>query len=132
MLVYTLEIVYPSGRTATANNKPVLALKRRNHMKIKMPDLVDFQKVDALLEGFNKSTGFVTAILDLEGTVLSKSGWRQICTEFHRIHPETCRKCNISDTVLARKMAAGEKYHFYTESVPGSGPVPDLPGRGAA
>jgi two-component system cell cycle sensor histidine kinase/response regulator CckA len=82
-------------------------------MRVNILDSIDFEKVDALLEGFNKSTGFVTAILDLEGKVLSKSGWRQICTEFHRIHPETCRRCSLSDTVLAGKMAAGEKYHFY-------------------
>lgn len=82
-------------------------------MKAKLLDIIDFEKVDILLEGFNKSTGFVTAILDLEGNVLSKSGWRQICTEFHRIHPETSKKCTISDTVLAGKLADGEKYHFY-------------------
>ena len=56
-------------------------------MKNKILDLIDFEKVDLLLEGFNKATGFVTAILDLDGNVLSKSGWRQICTEFHRINP---------------------------------------------
>ena len=82
-------------------------------MKPKILDLIDFEKIDTLLEGFNKSTGFVTAILDLEGNVLSKSGWRQICTEFHRVNPETSKKCTISDTVLAGKLAAGEKYHFY-------------------
>lgn len=82
-------------------------------MKAKLLDIIDFEKVDILLEGFNKSTGFVTAILDLEGNVLSKSGWRQICTEFHRIHPETSKKCTISDTVLAGKLSEGEKYHFY-------------------
>ena len=43
----------------------------------KISDLIDLKKVDALLEGFNKTTGFVTAILDLEGNVLSKSGWRK-------------------------------------------------------
>lgn len=82
-------------------------------MKINILDLIDFNKVDALLEGFNKSTGFVTAILDLEGNVLSKSGWRQICTEFHRINPDTSKKCTISDTELANKIGEGEKYHFY-------------------
>lgn len=82
-------------------------------MKNKILDFIDFEKVDTLLEGFNKSTGFVTAILDLEGNVLSKSGWRQICTEFHRIHLATSKKCTISDTDLANKMAEGEKYHFY-------------------
>jgi len=57
-------------------------------MKTKLLELIDFKKVETLFEGFYKTTGFVTAILDLEGNVLSKSGWRQICTDFHRIHPE--------------------------------------------
>ncbi|MEA4935759.1 MAG: PAS domain-containing protein [Paludibacter sp.] len=82
-------------------------------MKTNILDILDFEKVDSLLEGFNKTTGFVTAILDLEGNILSKSGWRQMCTEFHRIHPETSKRCTISDTILANKMAEGEKYHFY-------------------
>lgn len=82
-------------------------------MRTKVFDYIDLKKVNAVLEGFNKSTGFVTAILDLEGNVLSKSGWRQICTEFHRINPDTNKKCTVSDTVLANKMANGEKYHFY-------------------
>ena len=79
----------------------------------KIVDFIDFEKVNALLEGFNQITGFVTAILDLEGNVLSKSGWRQICTEFHRINPETAERCTLNDTVLASKMSTGEKYYFY-------------------
>ena len=82
-------------------------------MKTRILDYLDIKKVNTLLEGFNKSTGFVTAILDLNGNVLSKSGWRQICTEFHRLNPETSKKCTLSDTMLAGKMAEGEKYHFY-------------------
>lgn len=82
-------------------------------MKIKLIDIIDFEKINVLLEGFNKTTGFVTAILDLDGNILSKSGWRQICTEFHRAHPETSKKCTVADTVLAEKMNTGEKYYFY-------------------
>jgi PAS domain S-box-containing protein len=85
----------------------------KDSLKSKMIDLIDFEKVNKLLEGFNQSTGFVTAILDLEGNVLSKSGWRQICTLFHRINPETSRNCKTSDTVLANELGNGEKYHFY-------------------
>ena len=79
----------------------------------KLKSILDFEKIDILLKGFNKVTGFVTAILDLEGNVISKSGWRQICTQFHRVHPETSRKCTESDTILAGEINAGEKYHFY-------------------
>lgn len=76
-------------------------------------ELLDFERINTLLEGFNKSTGFVTAILDLEGRVLSKSGWRNVCVDFHRVNHLTAQKCNTSDTVLASKLASGEKYHFY-------------------
>ncbi len=82
-------------------------------MKKNLTDLIDFKRINVLLEGFNKTTGFVTAILDLEGNVLSRSGWRKICTEFHRVNPKTSKKCTISDTELANKLAAGKKYHFY-------------------
>ncbi len=82
-------------------------------MKTKYIEYIDFEKVNTLLEAFNKTTGYVTAILDLEGNILSRSGWRQICTDFHRVNPETSKKCTLSDTVLAGKLAKGEKYHFY-------------------
>jgi PAS domain S-box-containing protein len=82
-------------------------------MNTKILEYIDFEKVNTLLEGFNNSTGFVTAILDLEGNVLSKSGWRKICTEFHRQNHETSKKCSISDTVLSGELKNGEKYHFY-------------------
>lgn len=82
-------------------------------MKTNILDLIDFEKVDSILEGFNKITGFAAAILDLEGKVLSKSDWRQICTDFHRVNPETSIKCSISDTELAGKLPKGEKFHFY-------------------
>ena len=81
-------------------------------MKSKILNYVDFEKANILLEGFNKATGFVTAILDLDGNILSKSGWRQICTDFHRINPGMAVNCTISDTELA-KASDGSKYHYY-------------------
>lgn len=70
-------------------------------MSKKILETIDFKKINKLLESFNKLTGFVTAILDVEGNVLSKSGWRRICTEFHRVNKETSKNCKISDTTLA-------------------------------
>ena len=67
-------------------------------MKSRLLDIIDFEKVNTLLEGFSKATGFVSGILDLEGNVLSQSGWREICTDFHRLHPETAAMCRKSDT----------------------------------
>jgi diguanylate cyclase (GGDEF)-like protein/PAS domain S-box-containing protein/putative nucleotidyltransferase with HDIG domain len=66
-----------------------------------------------VLEAFSKATGFVTAILDLEGNILAKSGWRQICTDFHRMNPATSANCTASDTELASNARLGNKYYFY-------------------
>jgi PAS domain S-box-containing protein len=82
-------------------------------MKTDVLGLINFEEVDKLLEGFNQSTGFVTAILDLEGHILSKSGWRSICTDFHRVHNLTQQSCRTSDTVLSKRVDETEKYHFY-------------------
>ncbi|MBN2299567.1 MAG: PocR ligand-binding domain-containing protein [Acholeplasmataceae bacterium] len=82
-------------------------------MKKNILKYIDFNRLNILLEGFNKSTGFVTAILDVEGNIVSKSGWRHICTDFHRVNAETCKNCKISDTVLANKVSRDEKYSIY-------------------
>lgn len=82
-------------------------------MNYKLQDFIDSERINILLDLFHKTTGFLTAILDLEGNVISKSGWREICTDFHRVNPETCKKCTISDTILSKQMADGEKYHAY-------------------
>ena len=82
-------------------------------MRSKILDYFDFEKANTLLEDFNRTTGFVTAVLDLDGTILSQSGWREICTDFHRVNPETAINCRISDIELANEAQDGQKYHFY-------------------
>ena len=81
-------------------------------MKKNVLSYIDFNRINKLLEGFNKSTGFVTAILDLDGNVLSKSGWRKICIEYHRVNSKTYKNCLISDTQLAN-MSIDNKYNIY-------------------
>ncbi len=82
-------------------------------MKPTILDYFDFERANALLEGFNKATGFVTAILDLDGQILFRSGWRQICTDFHRKNPDTAVNCTISDTELSALSKENRGYHYY-------------------
>ncbi|MHC1786941.1 MAG: PAS domain S-box protein [Christensenellales bacterium] len=82
-------------------------------MKSSVLNQFDFERASTLLEGFNRATGFVTAILDLDGNILCKSGWRQICTDFHRKHPQASLNCTISDTQMANRAGSGGKYNYY-------------------
>jgi len=38
-------------------------------MRVKLHEILDFENVNHLLEGFYKTTGFLTSILDLEGNI---------------------------------------------------------------
>lgn len=81
--------------------------------KTDFSELVNIDELQALCESFTTLTGAVTAILDLEGTVLTATGWQPICTRFHRINPETACRCRESDTFLAGQLAQGERYNVY-------------------
>jgi PAS domain S-box-containing protein len=82
-------------------------------MKPSFPELVEINELQSLCEIFSKLTGFVTAILDMEGNVLVATGWQEICTEFHRKNPETAEACRKSDTVLGELLFPGAKYRVY-------------------
>ncbi len=80
---------------------------------MKFIDLVDIGELRALCESFTSLTGAVTAILDLDGTILVATGWQRICTQFHRVHPQTASRCRQSDTLLAGRLSGGESYNVY-------------------
>lgn len=75
-----------------------------------MIDAVTFQE---LTDSFTLLTGFPTAILDIRGEILVASGWKKICTCFHRKNPKTALRCQRSDTVLASQLAQGQIYNVY-------------------
>ncbi len=80
---------------------------------MKFVGLVDIGALRGLCESFTELTGAVTAILDLEGTILVATGWQRICTQFHRVNPQTASRCHQSDTVLAGRLRGGETYNVY-------------------
>lgn len=82
-------------------------------MTIKLIDLIDVEQIQPLLKAFSDVTGFVTAVLDLDGNILAQTGWRAICSNYHRVCPETAKKCTMSDTVLAGRLKKGEPYTMY-------------------
>lgn len=76
-------------------------------------DLVDVPKLQALLESFNQVIGIANAVIDVDGAVIARAGWQAACTDFHRVHPESCRRCIESDTALVEHMTQGAPYAVY-------------------
>lgn len=75
--------------------------------QLKLADIIDVPAVQSLLESFWQLTGLLGAIVDRHGRVLVQVGWQDICTDFHRCHPETLKNCIESDTVLAQATTPG-------------------------
>ena len=81
--------------------------------KYQISDLIDIDQFQVLMEKFSVATGAGTALLDLDGKVLVAAGWQDICTRFHRVHPETEKCCLESDTALANMLRQGDQYNVY-------------------
>lgn len=69
--------------------------------ELELSHILDVPAIQSMMDNFHALTGFSMAIVDLGGKVLVSAGWQDICTKFHRVHPETCRHCLASDTVLS-------------------------------
>lgn len=61
--------------------------------RIRYSELVDTPKLQELLKSLNQVTGVANAVIDVEGSIIAHSGWQEACTGFHRVNPETCRRC---------------------------------------
>lgn len=68
--------------------------------KIAFAQLVDIEQIQHILETHYKITGVLSAILDTDENILAAVGWQDICTRFHRVHPEACERCRESDAYI--------------------------------
>ena len=69
--------------------------------KYRIQDLVDIDRLRDLLENFSKATGFTTGFLSFPAQeLLITTGWRDICTKFHRANPASAKCCKRSNVYL--------------------------------
>lgn len=69
-------------------------------MRYKLQDLIDIVQFQSLQDRLNEIYSFPSAIIDNEGRVLTATAWQDICTKFHRQHPECEKLCVKSDQYI--------------------------------
>ncbi|MFJ7566460.1 PocR ligand-binding domain-containing protein [Herminiimonas sp. NPDC097707] len=69
-------------------------------MKHNIAELIDLPALQNVMDALFRATGINHALLDLQGRVLTGAGWEDACTEFHRVYPESCKNCQISDQYI--------------------------------
>ncbi len=72
-----------------------------------LASLIDLDRVQRLCDSLSAAFDIGLAVLDPAGTILIASGWQDICTRFHREHPETLCGCLESDQRINQRLAEG-------------------------
>jgi PAS domain S-box-containing protein len=68
-------------------------------------DLVDLKKLRGIFQHFTNTMGFTIGFLSVpDMEILIATGWRDICTKFHRKCPRAAENCRRSNVCLTRKM----------------------------
>lgn len=84
------------------------SIKTKIDNELNLSDLIDVPVVLSMMESFYSLTHIPMAIIDITGKVIVGVGWQDICTKFHRVHPETARNCHDSDIKLTSDIPEGE------------------------
>jgi ligand-binding sensor protein len=83
-------------------------------MDYKLVDLIDIPLLQDLQEKLNLIYLFPSAIIDIDGKVLTAVAWQDICTKFHRVHPECEKECNKSDNYILEHLHEAKPAVSYT------------------
>ncbi|MCK4910120.1 MAG: PAS domain S-box protein [Thermodesulfovibrionales bacterium] len=82
-------------------------------MEYKLADLLDVPKLQALFDSLDKLHQLPSAVIDIEGNILTATAWQDICTKFHRVDPRSEKECIKSDTHLVGELSKGKTQVVY-------------------
>ncbi|GFO57031.1 hypothetical protein GMSM_40380 [Geomonas sp. Red276] len=72
----------------------------------KFSELVDVGRLQLLMDRFYAATAIPVGIIATNGEILVATGWQDLCTKFHRIHPVTAQRCRESDDYIKTRLAS--------------------------
>jgi len=99
---------FSTGRAEVSfpiHSKQQLTVK--DPIKYKFSDLVDIPFLQRLLNSFYVATGIPHGLHDEDNNIISGKGWQDICTQFHRVCPQTLCRCKQSDSYIATHLYDG-------------------------
>jgi PAS domain S-box-containing protein len=82
--------------------------KAQEMANLELAEIVDGKAIQFLMGDFYKLAHIPIGLNDLKGNVLVSVGWQDICTRFHRVHPEAGKHCIESKAQLSAGIPSGE------------------------
>ena len=95
--------------------------------KYTFKELIDIAELERILTLFSEATGYTTSLTTHpEQELLIATGWRKICTDFHRAHQISRLQCIESNFELTKNLKMGKRInisHCKNGLVDGATPV---------
>lgn len=82
-------------------------------MEYTLKDLLDAPKLQELLDSLNEVHSLPSAVIDTDGTILTATAWQDICTKFHRVNPDSEKKCIESDRNIGAELSEKTPHIIY-------------------
>lgn len=80
--------------------------------KFSFSELINLDLLNNMFCNLYKATGIPIGIIDVNGQILVSTGWQDICTKFHRLHPDTSKRCCISDQFIGANLKEGSTIRY--------------------
>lgn len=75
--------------------------------KVRFSELINISSLKKMAENIYAVAEIPIGIIDADDTINIAVGWQDICTKFHRIHPDACKRCLISDHYISEHIRDG-------------------------
>jgi signal transduction histidine kinase/ligand-binding sensor protein len=82
-------------------------------MDYSLKELLDIPRLLELLDSLDEIHSMPSAVIDTEGNVLIATAWQDICTNFHRVSPETEKMCIESDRNIEARLGENTSHIVY-------------------
>ena len=67
------------------------------NMSLSLNEIIDLDDLQALMHFFYEAAGISVGVMDADQNWLVSIGWQEICTDFHRLNPESRKNCILSE-----------------------------------
>ncbi|MDX2494524.1 MAG: diguanylate cyclase [Desulfuromusa sp.] len=82
-------------------------------MNLSLQEIIDIDDLRELMRFFYEAAGISVGVMDVDHNWLVSIGWQQICTDFHRVNPESRQNCLLSEFRIEEYLDSKKEYLTY-------------------
>ncbi|MCF6266809.1 MAG: diguanylate cyclase [Desulfuromusa sp.] len=82
-------------------------------MSLSLQEIIDLEDLRELMRFFYEAAGISVGVMDADHNWLVSIGWQPICTNFHRVNPESRQNCLLSESRIEEYLDSKQEYLTY-------------------